>query len=521
MSFVDKRSDFSDKDIKSISSAQTLSGKDRDTIPFRIETIQNMLQGSKLDSLVDFDNCDTEAFIMSKQFSSGNDSDNSKDSKDPNSSIKKQTKNFCKIIKKMGGSISYVKSGTSGHIFQGGIAIDENSTLDYGVKVVAYPKNGNYGNIYDPKRPENAELAMIKLLSYFVVKKQTPHIVLPICTFNTSIKPFIKILEDDNSDDADDKSYIKNNEKYNDFVERYKNNEFYDQVSILISEWANRGDLLDFIRRMYKTFKPYHWKVLFFQVISTLAVIQSKFPSFRHNDLKANNILIHKINKNSKNPKFLYKVVKSEYRVNNIGYLIKLWDFDFACIPGIVDNAKVECAWTTKINVTPDQNRYYDVHYFFNTLIKKGFFPQFMTEDCIPQEAKDFVNRIVPPKYQTLSDCVHKRGRILVQEEYLTPDEILKTDPYFEEFRKQKSSTTRSRTRKLTLRPSSNTNTKTKSKSSSIRKTSGKTSTKTNLKTNLKTPAKTNIKPSTQTKSQSKKTTDASPFITYKLNKSR
>ena len=30
---------------------------------------------------------------------------------------------------------------------------------------------------------------------------------------------------------------------------------------------------------------------------------------------------------------------------------------------------KVESKWTKKINVTPEQNRYYDIHYFFNTII--------------------------------------------------------------------------------------------------------------------------------------------------------
>ena len=43
--------------------------------------------------------------------------------------------------------------------------------------------------MFDPTRPENAELLMIKLLSKFV-KRTNSYIVLPITTFNTSIKPF-------------------------------------------------------------------------------------------------------------------------------------------------------------------------------------------------------------------------------------------------------------------------------------------------------------------------------------------
>ena len=43
---------------------------------------------------------------------------------------------------------------------------------------------------------------------------------------------------------------------------------------------------------------------MFFQIISALAVIQKKYPGFRHNDLKANNILIHNIEVRNKNNKF-------------------------------------------------------------------------------------------------------------------------------------------------------------------------------------------------------------------------
>ena len=33
---------------------------------------------------------------------------------------------------------------------------------------------------------------------------------------------------------------------------------------------------------------------------------------------------------------------------------------------------------------------------------------------------------------------IDKKGRILINDEYVTPDELLKNDPYFEEFRKNK-----------------------------------------------------------------------------------
>ena len=410
-------------ELRSTNSVGSLKEKNYDTIPFRVEFIKELLNGKKLEPMIDFDNTNTEQFVNPHGFKDA-DPENDDASYDTRTILDKKLLNFYEIINQIGGKLKYFKSGTTGHTFKGIVKMEDGTRVNYAVKVVAYPKREKYGDMNDIRRPENAEIMMIRLLSYFVIKKQTPHIVLPIGTFNTSIKPFGNLIENNVVD--------KDNKKYNEFVKKYGEDYYHDHVSILISEWANRGDLLDFIRKNYKEFQPIHWKVFFFQVISVLAVIQSKFPGFRHNDLKANNILVHKVKQ--RGTLFSYTVNRSKYIVPSIGYQIKLWDFDFACIPGIVENSKVSAEWTDKINVKPVQNRYYDIHYFFNTLIKKGFFPQFMEEDIIPQEAKDFVNRIIPDKFKQ-GKYTSERGRIMIDLEYKIPDDILKKDPYFEEFR--------------------------------------------------------------------------------------
>ena len=411
---------------KSISSIKTRKyEKFNDSIPCRIDFIKKLLEDKTLSPMINFDDTKTDNFLEGI-----NNSDESGDSYDTRVVLKKKFFSFNKIISQIGGTLKYIKSGTTGHTFKGIVeTTDDADKFEYALKVVAYPKKDKYGDINDTRRPENAELMMIKLLSYFIVKKQTPHIVLPIGTFNTSITTFIKILEDDKIDD--DKK-----EKYEQFVKRYKNNEYHDNVSILISEWANRGDFLDFVRNYYKYFKLKHWKTFFFQIISVLAIIQSKYPAFRHNDMKANNILVQKITEEQKY--FNYKVVGQSYKVPNIGYQIKLWDFDFACIPKILPNKKVDlCAkWTMDINIKPIENKYYDIHYFFNTLIKRGFCPEVMTSKKVPDEVKDFIKRIIPEKYRkTDTKYVHKKGRILINDEFTTPDEILKNDIFFDEFR--------------------------------------------------------------------------------------
>ena len=390
---------------------------DKDSIPMRIQFIKDLLDGKDLDPLVNFDSTDTENFVCKKT----ND-DESRDSYDTRVVLKKKIYDFNNIISQMGGTLKYIKSGTTGHTFKG---ISEDGKLEYAVKVVAYPKKERYGSINDVRRPENAELMMLKLLSMFIVKKQTPHLIIPYGTFNTNIETFINSAKLDKIDEK--------NERYKEFIERYNDGDFSSTVSILISEWANRGDFLDYMRHNYKDFKLMHWKVFFFQILSVLAIIQSKYPAFRHNDMKANNILIQKID--LKREYYRYLVVGMKYKVPNIGYQIKLWDFDFSCIPGIVDNIKVSSKWTKKINITPEQNRYYDIHYFFNTLIRKGFFPQILTDSIVPKEVKEFIGRVVPQKYRDNPDYVHEKGRILINEEYTTPDEILKKDIFFAEFR--------------------------------------------------------------------------------------
>ena len=388
-----------------------------DHIPNRIDFIHNLLKDKKLNPLIDVD----------FQLEGGTSNEKKEQqTKDMRELINKRAFDFNQIINEIGGKLQYVKSGTTGHTFKGISHVDKDKVINYGVKIVAYSKKDSYGDINFSNRPENAELVMLKLLSEFVMSGQTPHIVLPIGSFNTSINPFVKLAKSF----SDSKKFVQ-------FLEKYEKNEYFDEVSVLISEWANGGDLLDYIKENYKTMKVKEWRVIFFQILSVLAVIQKKYPSFRHNDLKPNNILVQVSEVNNKTLKFRYVINGHEYYIPNIGAQIKLWDFDFSCIPGIVNNSKVEADWTDKINIKAEQNKYYDVHYFFNTLTRKGFFHEFWTVPEVPNEVKEFVRRVVPVKY-TEGKYVSERGRILHNKEYVTADILLENDPFFEKMRPKK-----------------------------------------------------------------------------------
>jgi len=391
-----------------------------DHISNRIDFIHNLLKDKKLDPLIDVK-------VPSLELAGGSETTRKEQqSKDMRELLHKKAFDFNQIINDIGGKLQYVKSGTTGHTFKGISYIDKDKTINYGVKIVAYSKKDSYGDVNFTTRPENAELIMLKLLSEFVISGQSPHIVLPIGSFNTNIGPFVKLAKT-----------FSESKKFEQFLEKYEKNEYFDEVSVLISEWANGGDLLDYIRENYKSMKVKEWRVIFFQILSVLAVIQKKYPAFRHNDLKPNNILVQVSEINNKTLKFRYVINGNEYYVPNIGAQIKLWDFDFACIPGLVENSKVDAEWTNKINIKAEQNKYYDVHYFFNTFTRKGFFNEFWTLPEIPTEVKEFVRRVVPVKYSE-GKYVSERGRILHNKEYVSADILLEKDPFFEKMRPKK-----------------------------------------------------------------------------------
>ena len=388
-----------------------------DNIDYRIKFITDLLKGKKVSSMVNLNENDTEFF------------ENTKNEHNIKNVIEKKYFDFSKIMKEMSNSLEYINSGSSGMIFKSIYKNDKDLDNDicYSVKIVTYPIRENYGNINETSRPENAELMMLRLLSYFVINKQTPHIVLPICTFNTSIEPFVDLA----------KNKKITTKKYAQFYKKYKQNEYENEVSVLIAEWANGSDLLDFLRNNYKNLSLKEWKIIFFQILSVLAVIHKKYPNFRHNDLKANNILVQKIDNRKKNNIFHYQFENHSFFVPNIGIQIKLWDFDFACIPGIVDNSKVNAEWTTNLNIKPIRNQYYDIHYFFNTLTRRSFLPDFWKEVNISNQVKEFVNRVIPINLCS-GNAVTERGRILDNIEHTTPLKLLLEDEFFDKLREKK-----------------------------------------------------------------------------------
>lgn len=325
--------------------------------------------------------------------------------------------------------LAYIKSGATGHAFRATSRKDPKQKLV--VKIAAYGKEG-FGGIQNMARPENAELRMIKLLSYFVVTKKTPHFVLPLYTSYTTVHDFVDLLSG---------IYIpeKRMKHYDEFIKRYKENKYDEIMSVFIGEWCNGGDLCDFLARNYQNLSLNDWRTIMFQILYTLYVVQEIYPGFKHCDMKPNNILVNitddpDVHPNTTN---LYKIkgTNTMFKVPVSAINIKIWDFDFASIEGIIDNDKTDSCWAEKHCISPKKNRYYDIHYFLNTLSTLGFFPLFYKGGA-PKEIVDFVHRVVPKEYRKDKRFVTTSGRLIVQKEFLTPKHILLNDELFAPFRK-------------------------------------------------------------------------------------
>jgi len=145
--------------------------------------------------------------------------------------------------------------------------------------------------------------------------------------------------------------------------------------------------------------------------------------------------LVQKLNPTTNSKIFHYHIGDQNYYVPSIGIMLKIWDFDFACIKGVVDNHKVEEPYfLERGNISSKRQQYYDLHYFLNTVGKPGFVDCFY--DTIPKEFEEFIHRVVPPEYRDPnSGYVAEKGRLLVDTEYTTPKEIIEKDPFFAEFR--------------------------------------------------------------------------------------
>jgi len=149
----------------------------------------------------------------------------------------------------------------------------------------------------------------------------------------------------------------------------------------------------------------------------------------------------NKINNNDENKIFhKYNLFGNKFKIPEIGTSIRIWDFDFSCIYPFIINTKVETMWAKNCGVNSYKNRYYDIHFLLNSLVgsnnRSGFVSDFMTNQKIPIEVKNFACEIIPENLRE-GNNISPKGRLIKNYEYITPIEVLLKSNFFSEFRNE------------------------------------------------------------------------------------
>ena len=124
-----------------------------------------------------------------------------------------------------------------------------------------YKRGKNY-DINDPSNEQNVESRVAILLNN-LPSICAQHILTYYATFNSDV----------NFNDV----CISNNGIY----------EYGNTVTIHIYEWCD-GNLMTYIMENYQTMTLEQWTIIFFQLLFTLATIQSIYPTFRSTKIYAN-----------------------------------------------------------------------------------------------------------------------------------------------------------------------------------------------------------------------------------------
>lgn len=188
--------------------------------------------------------------------------------------------------------------------------------------------------------------------------------------------------------------------------------------NILISEFIEGNSLDTWVYNIYEDnnkISDEEWRILVFQLVYTLAVIQKRYR-LMHNDMHYGNILIDTSLKKEPGQYFVYKINDKIYYLRNTGFIPKLWDWEFAMsynnkIPDfypnkfiigkysfdrkkfVTEQVELDTDDSTEFNVPYNYNEIYDLHYFLVSLLDLYISPELFDwivsiypDELIPRE---------------------------------------------------------------------------------------------------------------------------------------
>ncbi len=237
-------------------------------------------------------------------------------------------------------------------------------------------------------------------------------------------------------------------QKYIDKYKRKYKDEYLDMAKVIMTEWADEGDLDEYIKQHKATWSIETWRVLLFQMCAMLALIQEKIPSFRHNDLSLANILVQRTTTTTTEAAaagyYKYVIGGKEYFVPDIGFRVLLADFDYASIEAMgVTNEKLDTSTTRKFGTVPHKNASFDCQMMLNWLnmwALKLNKPRTYVGDNGETlfRVKEFIDSVIDQKYQGDTNRWLKYSRLRFGKKEipeLVPLYILESNAFFEPFR--------------------------------------------------------------------------------------
>lgn len=273
----------------------------------------------------------------------------------------------------------------------------------------------------------NTEHTINTILTNLFLKKVTPH----ICIFYGATE----FMEP------------KHSELIKMFVKRYKYRDrecLMDLSKILMLEWADLGELSDYIDANKGGWGLETWRGLFFQLLAMLALIQEHYPGFRHNDLSMSNILVQKTHSGDCDKKGYYKynINGKVYCVPDIGFRVLLADFDYASIKELdIKNEKLDNRHTKRFGAVTEPNRSFDCHMMLNWInmwTLRLYRSKDEEVDGPIGEVKKFIYGIIEEKFRGnksryINHTRLRNGTRIV--ETLIPVNLLEHNVFFESYR--------------------------------------------------------------------------------------
>jgi len=198
---------------------------------------------------------------------------------------------------------------------------------------------------------------------------------------------------------------------------------------IMYSEYANGGALEEFINKNKNTLRPIHYRFMITQVLYSLYKIHKKYPSFRHGDLHAKNVLV-----NTDTPTLkveTYKIGNTTLNVEDVGLNLMLTDYGLSSTR-VIKNPAIE-GLDKEWGISQKSHPMYDVHLFLNAI--------FLVCSRIGSESAmetiRFIDRILPDDYKgsNTSKIMNFRMRINANHSNFPTFEKIFADAYFLPYR--------------------------------------------------------------------------------------